>query len=124
MALTELSSSLPSTSPPPSPLPLYCYHRPNTPLTISPSFVIVPDHPTASRPQNRPAHIAHATSPTTPYRFGGAFKSPTDDPASSGFVGSAMVMMAESVDDALNKLREDPYTKGGVWDLDRARIFP
>lgn len=95
-------------------------------MALTEFFAIVPDYPSASRPQIRPVHLAHATAPGNPYRFGGAFKpphaSPTDD--SSGYVGSAMVVMGESVDDVLKKLREDPYAKGGVWDVDRARVFP
>jgi len=39
------------------------------------------------------------------------------------FAGSAMVVIAESREEVMRKIREDPYTKGGVWDADNARIW-
>ncbi|EWC45859.1 hypothetical protein DRE_04866 [Drechslerella stenobrocha 248] len=94
-------------------------------------FIIVPDRPGAPRLQVRSEHLAKvanedpAVSKTV---FGGAYltsQPETLDPAAWGFAGSAMMLEfpAGSGEEAVwNWLRTDPYTTGGVWDAEKARI--
>lgn len=65
------------------------------------------------------------------FRFGGAFldhhpenQGDYADDSKIAFKGSAMVVVGESVEDVKQKLAEDPYVTGGVWDLEKARIWP
>lgn len=49
---------------------------------------------------------------------------PIEDGQSLKFNGSYMIAKAESKEDVLKVLRDDIYTKAGVWDLERAQILP
>ena len=64
-------------------------------------------------------------------RFGGAYlthhlpePSAYADDTKVPFEGSAMIVVAESEADVRAQLAEDPYVTGGVWNLEKARIFP
>ncbi|KJZ73871.1 hypothetical protein HIM_06764 [Hirsutella minnesotensis 3608] len=47
-----------------------------------------------------------------------------DDPNNFEFTGSTIVCVAESKEDVLNQLRNDIYTASGVWDTEKAQIYP
>ncbi|RFU77219.1 dimeric alpha-beta barrel [Trichoderma arundinaceum] len=50
---------------------------------------------------------------------------PEDDDANKfDFAGSIMVLLADSKEEVLEKLRGDIYTRAGVWDLEKAQIYP
>lgn len=66
-------------------------------------------------------------------RFGGATLAEsilTDLPEGSNigealkFTGSAMLVVAESEEEVRESWRVDPYVTEGVWDWERARIWP
>jgi uncharacterized protein YciI len=40
------------------------------------------------------------------------------------FKGSAMLLMAESEEQARELLKKDIYVRSGVWDLEKAQIIP
>ncbi len=40
------------------------------------------------------------------------------------FRGSVMLAMAESKEEVLQALKEDIYSKSGVWDWDKFQIYP
>ncbi|KAK6347657.1 hypothetical protein TWF718_005496 [Orbilia javanica] len=99
-------------------------------------FIIVPDHPSAPRLAVRPKHFTKISleSPTSLPRtlFGGAYLSsqPTPETTSTPekwpFAGSslALELPAGSGEDAVKEwLKNDPYSTGGVWDWENARIF-
>lgn len=56
------------------------------------------------------------------YKMGGALldEVPADenDPSSFKFSGSTLVCLAETREEVLEHLKDDIYTKSGVWDLD------
>ncbi|KAF8475026.1 hypothetical protein BDZ91DRAFT_650213 [Kalaharituber pfeilii] len=97
-------------------------------------FVQLPDLPSAPRTLQRTAHLARAVPMALRcdfFRMGGACLShhiAGKDPAQLQdaelpFVGSAMLVTAESEEQVREILREDPYVTGGVWDLEKARIW-
>lgn len=43
---------------------------------------------------------------------------------SMSFQGSMMMVLAETKEEAEALLRNDIYTKSGVWDMDKAQIIP
>lgn len=93
------------------------------------SFVILPDIPGCSRPATRPKHLKRAAEMPGFFRMGGAYleKHPeTPEEATDEklkFQGSAMLVVAESEEDVMEKLKVDPYVVEGVWDLSKARIW-
>ncbi|KAF3079743.1 hypothetical protein TWF569_002086 [Orbilia oligospora] len=99
-------------------------------------FIIVPDHPSAPRLEVRPKHFTKISqeSPTSLPRclFGGAYLSSQPTPETNStpekwpFVGSslALELPAGSGEEAVKEwLKNDPYSTGGVWDWENARIF-
>ncbi|KAK6497989.1 hypothetical protein TWF506_004234 [Arthrobotrys conoides] len=99
-------------------------------------FIIVPDHPSAPRLEVRPKHFTKISleSPISLPRtlFGGAYLSsqPTPETTSTPekwqFAGSslALELPAGSGEEAVKEwLKNDPYSTGGVWDWENARIF-
>lgn len=62
------------------------------------------------------AYLTHHPAPS-------ADGSPTPD-KDIPYAGSAMVVRAESEEEVRRQIREDPYTKGGVWDSENVRIWP
>lgn len=64
-------------------------------------------------------------------RMGGAYFTqplPQSDPPLKDeeipYAGSVMVVTAVSEEEVKRRMAEDPYTKGGVWDVEKARIMP
>lgn len=47
-----------------------------------------------------------------------------DDPASLDFVGSTIVVVAESVEQVREQLSKDIYATSGVWDMEKVSIVP
>ncbi|KAK6334279.1 hypothetical protein TWF730_003493 [Orbilia blumenaviensis] len=97
-------------------------------------FIIVPDHPSAPRLAVRPKHFTKISqeSPTSLPRtlFGGAYLSSQPSTSASPdtwpFAGSslALELPAGSGEEAVREwLRTDPYSTGGVWDWENARII-
>jgi hypothetical protein len=39
-------------------------------------------------------------------------------------MGSAMIFVADSEEEVREKLRADVYTKEGVWDVEKAQVWP
>ena len=101
----------------------------------SKSLCIIPDLPNAPRLEVRPAHMEGAVKSAVNGDFivmGGAYLTHHPAPPADGspladrdipFAGSAMVVIAESREEVMRKIQEDPYTKGGVWDADNARVW-
>lgn len=99
------------------------------------SLCLIPDLPNAPRLQVRPAHMEGAITSVLNRDFivmGGAYLTHHPPPPADGsaladedipFAGSAMVVVAASEDEVLRRIRDDPYAKRGVWDVDRARIW-
>jgi len=94
-------------------------------------LVIIPDKPgaLAKRLEVRPAHFAGLKTNIDNGRFqmGGAIldEVPADDePTSLKMSGSTIVLNASSKEEIIGFLREDPYAKEGVWDVDNAQMWP
>ncbi|EPS35712.1 hypothetical protein H072_10840 [Dactylellina haptotyla CBS 200.50] len=101
------------------------------------TFIIVPDHPSAPRLEVRPKHFskiaAEESNPETASAsrtlMGGAYLAEqprTLDATTWGFEGSALVLeLPEGAGEegAKEWLRTDPYSAGGVWDWEKARII-
>ena len=50
---------------------------------------------------------------------------PADDEVSSmKFAGSTLVVVAESRQAVIDMIKDDVYVKSGVWDLEKAMIWP
>lgn len=47
---------------------------------------------------------------------------PDDEVSSLKFAGSTLMIVAESREAALATIKEDPYVKAGVWDMDKVCI--
>ncbi|ROT41519.1 hypothetical protein SODALDRAFT_331260 [Sodiomyces alkalinus F11] len=95
-------------------------------------LVVVPDKPgvKAKRLEVRPTHFADLKPKFDAgiYKMGGALldEVPEDesDPSSFKFSGSTLVCIAETREEVLEHLKNDIYTKTGVWDLDNVQIWP
>ncbi|KAJ3479708.1 hypothetical protein NLG97_g8250 [Lecanicillium saksenae] len=94
-------------------------------------LVIVPDKPGSlqKRLEVRAQHLAaakpHVEAGT--YRMGGAVLNSVPkaaDPSTFDFHGSSFVAVAESKEEVLEQLKNDVYVTSGVWDLEKAQIFP
>ncbi len=46
------------------------------------------------------------------------------DPSTFDFHGSSFVALAESKEAVLDQLKDDVYVTSGVWDLEKAQVFP
>ncbi|KAF3934784.1 hypothetical protein ABW20_dc0109135 [Dactylellina cionopaga] len=99
-------------------------------------FIIVPDHPSAPRLAVRPKHFSkiaaeEAADPPSTSRvlMGGAYLSEQPqnlDATTWGFEGSALVLElpeGSGEDKVKEWLKDDPYSTGGVWDWEKARII-
>lgn len=50
---------------------------------------------------------------------------PADDEVSSmKFAGSTLMVVAESRQAVIDLIKDDVYVKSGVWDLEKAQIWP
>ncbi|KAK6839783.1 hypothetical protein PG989_015852 [Apiospora arundinis] len=94
-------------------------------------LVVVPDKPgsQAKRLEVRPKHFEGITSyvENGTMKMGGAALSSVpqgDDPTKWDFAGSTVVMVAESVEEVKAILEKDIYTTSGVWDMEKAQIWP
>ncbi|KAL7949398.1 hypothetical protein V8C42DRAFT_310760 [Trichoderma barbatum] len=96
--------------------------------------LVIPDKPgpevRAKRLQVRSQHFSDMT-PTLKdgwLKMGGALLNeiPKDDNDANtyDFAGSIMVLEAESKEDAINKIKDDIYVRAGVWDLEKAQVYP
>ncbi|KAK0762611.1 hypothetical protein N5P37_005428 [Trichoderma harzianum] len=120
--------------------PLSQIQRPfiRTMATAPPSeyefVLVIPDKPgpevRAKRLQVRPQHFSDMT-PTLKdgwLKMGGGILNevPEDDndPNTFDFAGSIMVLVAKSKEDAINKVKDDIYVRAGVWDLEKAQVYP
>ncbi|KAF4120030.1 uncharacterized protein GMORB2_3441 [Geosmithia morbida] len=76
--------------------------------------------PPPSREENRDKANARETE------IGALLKSvpKDDDPSSLDFLGSALVVNAESKEEILEMLRNDVYAKADVWDFEKVQIYP
>ncbi|PWY63432.1 hypothetical protein BO83DRAFT_441318 [Aspergillus eucalypticola CBS 122712] len=90
---------------------------------------ILPDKPgmMAKRLEVRPQHL-EGVKPLVEAGSvvaGGAMldKHPAEGESLS-FQGSMMMVLAETKEEAEALLRNDIYTKSGVWDMDKAQIIP
>ncbi|KAL2757970.1 hypothetical protein ACRALDRAFT_2025655 [Sodiomyces alcalophilus JCM 7366] len=90
-------------------------------------LVVVPDKPgvKAKRLEVRPTHFADLKPKLDAgiYKMGGALldEVPADesDPTSFKFSGSTLVCLAETREEVIEHLKNDIYTKTGVWDLEK-----
>lgn len=94
-------------------------------------LVIAPDKPNAreKRLEVRNLHFEGMV----PFREDGTWKTggallnsvPKDDnPASLDFMGSTIVVVAESVEQVREQLSKDIYATSGVWDMEKVQIYP
>ncbi|KAM4057485.1 YCII-related domain-containing protein [Hirsutella rhossiliensis] len=94
-------------------------------------LVVVPDKPGmhAKRLEIRPLHLKNMAPlvESGNWKMGGALLKTLpvdDDPNNFDFAGSTIVCLAESREDVLKQLREDIYNTSGVWDTEKAQIYP
>ncbi|KAM0668215.1 hypothetical protein ACQRIU_001777 [Beauveria bassiana] len=94
-------------------------------------LVIVPDKPGTQqkRLQVRAAHLAEVKPrfENGTYKMGGAVLNSVPngtDPSTFDFHGSSFVVEAESKEAVLEQLKDDVYVTSGVWDLEKAQVFP
>ena len=50
--------------------------------------------------------------------------SPPKEGTTPDMIGSALIAVAETKEEVLEKLRKDVYATSGVWDVDNAQIWP
>ena len=92
-------------------------------------LIHIPDFPGAlkKRLAVRPQHLA-AIVPKVEAGIvvlGGATLSKQPAPGEApDMTGSFMVIKAESEEKVREALENDPYTKGGAWDVKNAKIYP
>ncbi|KAM0138412.1 hypothetical protein ACHAO1_003443 [Botrytis cinerea] len=103
-----------------------------TPPASSPTkhewLVVLPDHPGVleKRLEARPKHLAGVKplAEVGAILFGGAF---FDDLPPDGEAprvkGTVLLTYAESKEKVLEQLRQDEYTKSGVWDWDKVQVY-
>ncbi|KAJ4396438.1 hypothetical protein N0V93_000657 [Gnomoniopsis smithogilvyi] len=94
-------------------------------------LVVIPDKPgmMAKRLEVRPQHFEGLTKAKESglFKMGGAILEdmPADDEVSSmKFAGSTVIVVAESRQAVVDALKDDVYVKSGVWDLEKAMIWP
>jgi uncharacterized protein len=57
--------------------------------------------------------------------LGGAYmSSPPKEGETPPMIGSALIAVAETKEEVLDRLRSDVYTTSGVWDVDKVQIWP
>lgn len=94
-------------------------------------LVVIPDKPgaLAKRLEVRPQHFEGLTKlkESGQFKMGGAVleEMPPDDEVSSmKFSGSTLMVVAESKQAVIDLVKDDVYVKSGVWDLEKAMIWP
>jgi len=91
-------------------------------------LVILPDHPDSlsTRQQVRPEHLAgiKPLADAGTILFGGAFfENPPPVGEAPHVKGTVLLAYAESKDEVLELLKQDAYTKNGVWDWQKVQIY-
>ncbi|KAF4259178.1 hypothetical protein KXW98_000156 [Aspergillus fumigatus] len=89
---------------------------------------ILPDKPDAlaKRLEVRSSHL-EGVKPLVAdgvITMGGAMLESHSTEGTPSFKGSAMLLMAESEEQAKELLSKDIYVRSGVWDLEKAQIIP
>lgn len=57
--------------------------------------------------------------------FGGSFmSSPPVEGQTPPMIGSALIIVASSKEEVIERLKNDVYSTSGVWDVDKAQIWP
>lgn len=57
--------------------------------------------------------------------FGGAFlEEPIKEGETPKMKGSAMLIRANTKEEVIERLKNDVYVKGGVWDWDKVQVLP
>ncbi|KAL2269178.1 hypothetical protein VTJ83DRAFT_4024 [Remersonia thermophila] len=94
-------------------------------------LVVIPDRPGAheKRLEVRPQHFVgiQAAKESGLYQLGGAILNDppaSDDPSTFSFAGSTIVIRASSREEILENLRSDIYAVSGVWDVEKAQMWP
>ncbi|KAM3445824.1 hypothetical protein NHJ13734_000001 [Beauveria thailandica] len=95
-------------------------------------LVIVPDKPGTLQKRlevRASAHLANVKPQfeNGTYKMGGAVLNSVPngtDPSTFDFHGSSFVAEAESKEAVLEQLKDDVYVTSGVWDLEKAQVFP
>lgn len=87
-----------------------------------------PDFPDSlqKRLNVRPEHLQNLQNdPEDFWLFGGAFlEEPVKEGETPKMKGSAMLIRANSKEEVVERLKNDVYVTGGVWDWDKVQIFP
>lgn len=94
-------------------------------------LVRLPDHPNvlATRIENRPLHLSHNKPhfESGKIAFGGPIYSSQPKDLEDGFkkiIGSIHLCKAATEEEVWEMVRDDPYAKLGVWNLDEVVITP
>ncbi|KAJ1880888.1 hypothetical protein LPJ57_001963 [Coemansia sp. RSA 486] len=92
------------------------------------SFIVVIDDFTDAAALSRRMEVrAHHLSEATKKKLAGQLVSGgaiLDSHESGKMVGSALVLNADSVEEVVEILKNDPYTVGRAWNIDSVRIYP
>ena len=74
------------------------------------------------RQKTRPAHldVVHDGVKKGHFLWGGAMLEPTTDTPK----GSVVLMLGESIDQVRQRIKDDPYVLGKVWDESRITVVP
>jgi len=100
--------------------------------TAAPKYewlIMVPDHPNAldkrlgARQQHLKDVTPHHQAGAVP--LGGAWlaEQPKEGETPQ-MLGSALIVVAATKEEVIERLKNDIYTKSGVWDVDNAQIWP
>ncbi|PSR98961.1 hypothetical protein BD289DRAFT_479756 [Coniella lustricola] len=94
-------------------------------------LVVVPDKPDtlAKRLEVRPKHFEgmQQKQETGIFKMGGAVFDDIpvgDDSSNWKFAGSTLMVVAESKQAVIDLIKDDIYVTSGVWDLEKAMIWP
>ncbi|KAF4582242.1 dimeric alpha-beta barrel [Ophiocordyceps camponoti-floridani] len=94
-------------------------------------LVIIHDKPGMQhkRLQVRPTHLENIKPKVDAgiFKMGGALLNSIpadDDPTNVEITGSAIICLAQSPEEARSLLADDIYVTSGVWDLEKAMIYP
>ncbi|PLB48679.1 hypothetical protein P170DRAFT_425712 [Aspergillus steynii IBT 23096] len=89
------------------------------PILVYVSFVLVWDHPGASR-----AGLSSTDFIAPRFTFAGECLSPVDPDKPQTVQGNAFACLAQNVDEVREIIKESAYYKEGVWDITTAEISP
>ncbi|KAI2640252.1 hypothetical protein GGS21DRAFT_488016 [Xylaria nigripes] len=94
-------------------------------------LVVVPDKPGthSKRLEVRDQHLANVKQAAESgfVKLGGLLlneKPESGDASTFSFYGSTIMAVASSKEEVLERLSQDIYVTSGVWDLDKAQIWP